>query len=86
MPFVTLTPSEIAVLMRQDPSRKNRGGWQRLIVTLQEKLDAATGALFLDRKDLERIPRYAFDYKSGGWENYLKAVFRRTLGPKLGRP
>ncbi|RNJ49886.1 aspartyl-tRNA synthetase [Methylocystis hirsuta] len=86
MRSVTLTSGEISVLMKQDPTRKNRGGWQLLIVTLQEKLDAATGSIFLDRKDLERIPRYAFDYKNGGWESYLKAVFGRTLGPKLGRP
>lgn len=52
MRSVTLTSGEISVLMKQDPSRKNRGGWQLLIVTLQEKLDAATGAIFLDRKDL----------------------------------
>lgn len=86
MRTVMLTTGEMSVLMKQDPSRKNRGGWQRLIVTLQEKLDAATGSILLDRKDLERIPRYAFDYKNGGWENYLKSVFSRTLGPKLGRP
>jgi len=83
--IVTLTRGEISTLLKQDPSKKKRGGWQQLIVTLQEKLDRASGSLVLDAKDLERIPRYAFDYKNGGWENYLKSVFHRTLGPNLGR-
>jgi hypothetical protein len=83
--LVTLNPAEMAVLLKQDPSKKKRGGWQLLIVTMQEKLDRVTGCLNLNSKDLERIPRYAFDYKNGGWESYLKAVFSRSLGPKLGR-
>jgi hypothetical protein len=32
-----------------------------------------------------RIPKYAFDYKQDGWEDRLKAIFSRTLGPNLGR-
>jgi hypothetical protein len=83
--LVTLTASEMSALLKQDPSRKNRGGWQRLLVTLQEKLSRPDGSLNLSAKDLERIPRYAFDYKNGGWENYLKTVFGRVLGPSLGR-
>ena len=31
------------------------------------------------------IQSYAFDYKQGGWENDLKAVFERHFGSKLGR-
>jgi hypothetical protein len=31
-----------------------------------------TGLLTPTRRDLERIPRYAFDYGNGGWENRLR--------------
>lgn len=44
-----------------------------------------TGQLNLSADDLEKLPRYAFDYGNGGWESRLVAVFGRHLGAKLGR-
>ena len=82
---VVLNKAEVARLFQQDPSTKRDGGWQSLIVGLQAKLDRSTGSIDLDAKDLERIPRYAFDYNTGGWEDTLIAIFSRTLGPRLGR-
>jgi len=35
--------------------------------------------------DLERIPRYAFDYGNGGFEGRLRRIFERHLGPNLNR-
>ena len=38
-------------------------------------------------QELEQIPRYAFDYGQGGWEDRLRAIFSRHLGGSLrGRP
>ncbi|MCA8949121.1 MAG: aspartyl-tRNA synthetase [Planctomycetes bacterium] len=82
---VVLSPDEILILDRQDPETKKDGGYQSLLVRLQERVDRATGALALTDEDLERIPRYAFDYKNGGWEDRLRGIFRRHLGPRLGR-
>jgi hypothetical protein len=82
---VTLTASEIAELFRQPPSTKGDGGFQSLMVKLQMRTNRATGELFLTPYFLERIPRYAFDYGNGGWENRLLAIFSRNLGPRLGR-
>ncbi len=81
---VTLNAAEIAALMEQDPATEKRGGWQSLLVKLQKKVDPATGNLALSAQDLERIPKYAFDYGNGGWEGALTRVFSRTLGPRLG--
>lgn len=81
---VQLNLAEIAVLGRQHPSTKANGGWQRLLVTLQEKL-GPSGVLSLTLSDVERINRYAFSYGNGGWEGRLRRVFERTLGPELGR-
>jgi hypothetical protein len=81
---VVLNSTEIAELDRQHVSTKGDGGWQRLIVTLQTRLDRTTGRLVFNDGDLERISRYAFDYGSGGWENRLQKIFGRTLGPTLG--
>ena len=82
---VFLNPQEVAELRRQHPSTRGKGGWQRLMVDLQLKVDGATGHLALDARDLERIARYAFDYGRGGWEKRLQSVFGRSLGPNLGR-
>jgi hypothetical protein len=80
-----LTAEEIAELDKQHPSTASDGGYQGLLVSLQQRVDRTTGALALAADDLRRIPLYAFDYGNGGWENRLVAAFGRSLGPKLGR-
>lgn len=85
MQTITLTASEIAVLDRQDPMTEHDGGFQKLLVDLQYSVNRKTGTLALDDEHEEKIPRYAFDYKNGGWEDRLKRIFSRTLGPNLGR-
>jgi len=82
---VLLNPNEIKALMGQNPATENDGGWQSLVVKLQRKVDPSTGRIVLSDKDLDRIPKYAFDYGNGGWENTLRKVFGRVLGPSLGR-
>jgi hypothetical protein len=82
---VTLNAQEISVLMLQEAKTRNNGGFQNLMLSLQDKLDKATGELELSAKDLKRIPKYAFDYSNGGWQDRLTAIFSRTLGPTLGR-
>lgn len=85
MQTVTLNPNEIEILDRQDPTTENEGGFQQLLVELQGLLNRQTGALALSTEHLEKIPRYAFDYRNGGWEDRLKGIFSRTLGANLGR-
>jgi len=80
---ITLTAQEIDILMLQDPATKEDGGYQRLLIKLQEKL--YRNSLDLSDEDLERIPKYAFDYGNGGWENRLKGIFQNSLGENLGR-
>lgn len=84
MTTVNLNHVERAELLAQDPATGADGGFQSLLVSLQEKL-TASGDLSLSPSDLERIPRYAYDYGNGGWENRLESIFSRTLGAKLGR-
>ena len=82
---VALNEAEMVELERQDPDTESDGGFQGLLVGLRRKLNRATGNLELEDADLERIPRYAFDYGNGGWERRLVAIFSRTLGLRLGR-
>ena len=81
----TLNTEEQEYLFRQDPAARSDGGWQSLLVKLQDQFNPATMEITLDDRDLERIPRYAFDYGNGGWEGRLSGVFLRHLGPNLGR-
>lgn len=81
---ITLSDTEADELLKQDPSKAKDGGYQAFLVKLQNKLNKTTRRLHLDKDDLEKIPRYAFEYGNGGWENSLKAIFQRHLGPKLG--
>lgn len=83
--WVVLSDAEIALLDEQDPTSRGDGGFQRLMVDLQATLRRPTKELKLSDDDLDRIPKYAFDYKQGGWEDRLKGIFSRTLGPNLGR-
>jgi hypothetical protein len=85
MKDVVLTKAEIEALFIQEPSTKGDGGFQSLLVGLQEKIDKESGKLSLGDSELRRIPQYAFDYHQGGWEDRLKKIFGRVLGPRLGR-
>jgi hypothetical protein len=82
---VFLDKRESEILFRQPPETAHDGGFQKLLVSLQNKTDSSTGELDLTSQDLERIARYAFDYGNGGWESRLTGIFSRHLGSRLGR-
>jgi hypothetical protein len=81
---VILNHRELHALLRQDPDTRTDGGFQSFLVNLGER---ATNdrEIELSEADIEKIQRYAFDYGQGGWEDRLKAIFERHLGPRLGR-
>lgn len=83
MRTIILNAEEVRILFEQDPFTKDDGGWQRLLVTLQELTDQPTGEITIPPRILERIRRYAFSYGNGGWENRLTSIFGRTLGARL---
>lgn len=80
-----LNLQEMTELFLQPAHTETDGGYQGLLVGLQKRINRSTGQIALTAEELERIPRYAFDYGNGGWENRLTAIFQRSLGPKLGR-
>ncbi|MFM9978853.1 MAG: hypothetical protein ACKVOP_12525 [Sphingomonadaceae bacterium] len=84
MTTINLNANEQAELSKQDPQTRSDGGFQSLLVSLHN-LVQPNGDLTLTPDHLERIPRYAFDYGNGGWENTLVGIFSRHLGAKLGR-
>jgi hypothetical protein len=84
MTMINLNAAELAELSKQDPSTSTDGGFQALLVSLQNRVQP-NGDLTLTPSDLECIPRYAFDYGNGGWEDTLATIFSRNLGARLGR-
>ena len=83
--FLVLNDDEITALFEQDPATAKDGGFQSLMVRLQGNLRSGSQELRIEDQDLDDIQRYALDYKQGGWENQLMKIFRRNLGPTLGR-
>ncbi|MBV9782457.1 MAG: site-specific DNA-methyltransferase [Acidisphaera sp.] len=83
---ITLSHDEMAELLRQDPSTREKGGFQGLLIRLQDRLNKISGQVSLTEEDMRRIHRYAFGFKSGGgWQRRLVTIFSRHLGPRLDR-
>lgn len=82
MNFV-LSESEMVALFLQDPSTRKDGGFQSLMVGLQDSCDRTTGAIKVTDQQAARIQKYAFTYGNGGWEDRLTTTFGRHLGSKL---
>ena len=72
---ITLTPMQLSSLFRQKPNTRTQGGFQSLLVKLQEQVDRVAQRLFISANDFERIRRYALRYKTGGWQTRLKSIF-----------
>jgi hypothetical protein len=80
---IHLSDDEFDALMQQDPASRGEGGFQSLLVTLQDNTDPHTKILVLPVHLIERINRYAFDYGQAAWEHTLKRIFSRALGDGL---
>jgi hypothetical protein len=80
--YLVLNAQEEAALLK---SQKGTGGFQSFMRRKQKEYRRGTQELPITTADLDQIPRYAFDYDEGGWEDDLIAIFSRHLGTNLGR-
>lgn len=62
-------------LYQVDPNSRRNGGFQSLLVSLQEKYNPHASIIDLNAQEIERIKRYSKKYRNGGWQNTLKAIF-----------
>jgi hypothetical protein len=80
--FLVLDEQEEAYLLKP---QNGQGGFQTFMRRLQKAYRRASQELPITDDDIDQAQRYAFDYDQGGWENDLKAILARHLGPHLGR-
>ncbi len=76
---IELSSSQISLLKKVKPSERRKGGFQSLIVGLQEKVDKKDHTIDLSGKDIGRINRYANKYRNGGWQTYLRRIFSGSI-------
>jgi len=74
-----LSQQEVELLFRQTPSTKSGGGFQNFLVSLQEKIDPASGWIRLSPQLILRIRRYISCFGQGGWQSLLSRIFSRVL-------
>lgn len=72
---IKLNTEEVKALRLQDPSQRNKGGFQNFLIGLQSRLNRTTKELTLTDVDLERVMRYKADPKKGGFQSRFKKIF-----------
>jgi hypothetical protein len=77
---VQLSKKELALLMLQDPTKKDRGGFQSFLVGLQMRVDQRTRKLELSEKDMDRISRATENRKKGGFQARIYKIFGKHFG------
>ena len=74
---IKLNQEEVDALQLQDPSQKNKGGFQNFLIGLQARLNRRTKELTLSDVDLERVMKYKAEPKKGGFQSRFKKIFGR---------
>ena len=80
-----LNDEEYRLLMDRKWVRgKTKGGFQLLAEHLQRRTQR-DHSVILDHEILAKIQHHGTKHGSGGWQDALKKIFSRHLGPKLDR-
>lgn len=79
---INLSRGQMSALLKQEPVTRADGGFQSLMILLQNRLNKSTGHITLTRSELERIERYASNYKSGGWQARLCDIFSDLISQR----
>ena len=77
---IALNTEEFAELKK---TLKGTGGFQDFLKQIRQRAAIRGGKLDLTSDDIDKIRRYAFEYKDGGYEGRLRRIFERHLGPEL---
>lgn len=72
---VILTKTQLAELMKQDPSRAKKGTFQRRLVGWQSRVHKSTRKLTLYAEDIDFILRHGSNKGGGGWQGRIRKIF-----------
>ena len=79
---IELNQEEMRVLMSRNFSGIV-GGFQSFVEKLQNRARYRQH-LDMEQEDIERLVRYTQFYSRGGYQDMLKKIFLRSLGPDMG--
>ena len=74
---VKLSKGEYDELFSYDPATKSRGGFQRLLISLQFRINKTTKELTLYENDIEMILKHGRNPKRGGFQRSIHRIFGR---------
>ena len=75
-PFsVKLSKSEVMELMKFDPASEKKGGFQRVLIGMQYRINHTTRKLELLPHDVDVILKYGRQPKKGGWQASIRKIF-----------
>jgi hypothetical protein len=74
---VTLTAIEYTELMKFNPRTKTRGGFQRLLIGMQYRVNQVTHELPLSDHEMDLILRHGRHPEKGGWQKSIRTIFGR---------
>jgi len=72
---IKLTKEQLAELMKHDPSKRTRGGFQRFLISLQFRVNRTTRELTLSPADIDIILQYGSQPHKGGWQRSIRRIF-----------
>lgn len=74
---VKLAPAEFKELMKFDPKSEKKGGFQRVLIGMQYRINRTTRELELSPHDIDVIVKHGRQSKKGGWQASIKKIFGR---------
>ena len=85
-PFrVKLSQSEFMELMKFDPASEKKGGFQRVLIGMQYRINRTTRELELSPRDVDVILKHGRQPKKGGWQASIKKIFGRHFDLDIHR-
>ena len=72
---VKLSASELKELMKFDPKSEKKGGFQRVLIGMQYRVNKTTRELELSAHDIDVILKHGRQPKKGGWQSSIKKIF-----------
>ena len=72
---ITLSREEFNELMRHDPESEKRGGFQRLLIGMQYRVNRLTRELDLSEHEIDIILHHGKEAYKGGWQSSIKKIF-----------